>query len=75
VLEGGEEGGAGVAHDVLLCLVGGFREVLERCGQEGEVGIHQAMNFSYQLKCWGTSGKSVILRHPLRMLDDPEING
>jgi hypothetical protein len=33
------------------------------------------MNFSYQLKCGETSGKSVIRRHPLRMLDDPEIHG
>ena len=32
------EGGAGIAHDALLRIAGGFREVFERWGLEGEVG-------------------------------------
>ena len=54
-----EAGGAGIAHDLLFRLAGGFREVLEGWGQEREVGTHQAMNLSYQLKYGETSGKSV----------------
>jgi hypothetical protein len=32
-----EASGAGIAHDVPLRLAGGFREVFEGWGQEGEV--------------------------------------
>jgi hypothetical protein len=41
VLEGGEEGGAGIAHYVLLRLAGGFRKVIEGWGLEGEIGDHR----------------------------------
>jgi hypothetical protein len=34
---GMEAGGAGIAHDVTFRLAGGFSEVFERWGQEGEV--------------------------------------
>jgi hypothetical protein len=37
VLEGMETRGAGIAHDLSFRLAGGFREILERWGQVGEV--------------------------------------
>ena len=49
VLEGGEAGveagGAGIAHDVLLRLAEGFREILECWGLEGEI-THDRSNLS-----------------------------
>ena len=34
---GVEAGSAGIAHDLSFRLAGRFREVLERCWQEGEI--------------------------------------